>query len=78
MSRFFLSFHNASGYCRISHGDDLESAIQDCLQTAAGTGLTSTLLDADFKSLGSVETIYSEIGSSFRFVAEEDQLSPTL
>lgn len=50
--RFYLSFHN--GLCRISHGDTRDEAIADALQTAAGTGMTSNVLDKDYRVLGTV------------------------
>lgn len=51
MGRFYLSFHN--GMCRLSHGDNKDAAIADCLRTAASTGMTSNLLDENYKVLGS-------------------------
>lgn len=56
-NRFFLSFHGPAGLCRISHGRTLDEAINDCLNSATGTGMTSSLLDYNFKVIGEVHRL---------------------
>lgn len=65
---FFLSFHGPFSMCRLSRGKCLKTAIEDAIQSATTTGLTSSILDKNLAVLGEVTVVQDDPRSPSTFV----------